>query len=172
MGIISVAEVKMSVNEEIRIKIKSELYEVEESMFSDEDVEFDESKPAQNAPEADILEINCLGKMIDEGDRIFINYEETEATGMEGSTTSISFLKSEPEIVTMTRDGLVSATLVFEESKRHHCIYKTPFMPFEVCVKTYSVANKILSDGTLSIDYIVEIRGAKAERTKFKMQIL
>ena len=163
----------MSLNEEIRIKIRSELYEVEASMFSDEtDVDFFEARPAEDASEADILEINSVGTMTDDGDRIFITYNETEATGMNGSTTSVSFLKNAPEIVTMTRDGLVSATLVFEESKRHHCIYKTPFMPFEVCVKTKNVINNILLSGELELDYIVEIRGAKAERTKFKMQIL
>lgn len=162
----------MAVSEEIRIKIRSELYEVEASMFSDEDIDFFEARPSEEAPEADILEINSIGTMTDDGERIFVSYNETEASGMDGSTTSISFLKSTPEIVTMTRDGLVSATLVFEEGKRHHCIYKTPFMPFEVCVKTKDVLNNILTSGELELDYIVEIRGAKAERTKFKMQIL
>lgn len=162
----------MSLKEEIKIKIRSELYEVDASMFSDDDIDFFEAKPSDDAPEADILEINCFGVMSEDEGRLFISYDETEATGMDGSTTSVSFLKSAPEIVTMTRDGLVSATLVFEEGKRHHCIYKTPFMPFEVCVKTKSVVNEITSSGVLELDYIVEIRGAKAERTKFKMQIL
>ena len=163
----------MSLNEEIRIKIRSELYEVEASMFSDDaDIDFFETEKTDATPEADILEINSLGTMSDDGERVFITYNETEATGMDGSTTSISFLKSSPDVVTMTRDGLVSATLVFEEDKRHHCIYKTPFMPFEVCIKTKDVVNNILSVGELELDYVVEIRGAKAERTKFKMQIL
>ena len=91
---------------------------------------------------------------------------------MEGSNTIISFRKSSPEMVTMTRDGAVSATLVFEDGKRHHCLYKTPFMPFEVGVYTKNVVNSLLEDGTLNLDYIVEIRGAKAERTRFKMQII
>ena len=117
------------------------------------------------------MEMNSVGRYSDDGQRIAISYEESEATGMVGSTTTLSFLKSNPEIVTMSRDGAVSATLVFEEVKRHHCIYKTPFMPFEVCVHTTKVLNNI-SLGNLELDYIVEIRGAKAERTKFKMQIL
>ena len=90
---------------------------------------------------------------------------------MEGATAIISFRKSSPEMVTMTREGAVSATLVFEEGKRHHSLYKTPFMPFEVGVYTKTVDNLILGNGILNLDYIVEIRGAKAERTKFKMQI-
>ena len=158
---------------EVRIKIKSELYEVDASLFSDEnaDEDFFVQEGIQDG-QSDILEINSIGTMTLDGDRVTVSYKETEASGMEGSTTTISFIKSAPEMLTMTREGLVSATLVFEESKRHHCIYKTPFMPFEVCVCTQKVVNSILENGSLSLDYIVEIRGAKAERTKFNMQIL
>ena len=156
---------------EARIKIRSELYEVDASLFTDADDVLSELDDGDTA-EADVLEINSLGSICDDGERISISYSETEATGMEGSTTVISFLKSSPDIVAMTRDGVVSATLVFEEGKRHHCIYKTPFMPFEVCVKTSKVVNAIAASGTLELDYVVEIRGAKAERTKFRMQIL
>ena len=45
-------------------------------------------------------------------------------------------------------------------------------MPFEVCVHTMKVENQLLTDGVLRLDYIVEIRGAQAERTKFQMEIL
>ena len=162
----------MAVNEEIRIKIISELYEVEASAFTDaedgEDI-FEENKAKD---QSDILEINTIGTLTDDGERISVSYNETEASGMDGSVTTISFLKSYPEMITMTRDGTVSATLVFEDGKRHHCIYKTPFMPFEVGVLTKNVTNSVLQSGLLYIEYIVEIRGAKAERTKFKLQIL
>ena len=163
----------MAYSQETRIKILSELYEVEASLFTDEvsDEEFF-STFEDGEIEADIVEINSLGTLNDDDERVSVSYEETEATGMEGSATSVSFLKKDPSIVTMTRDGVVSATLVFEEGKRHHCIYKTPFMPFEVCVCTKKVVNRLQEDGSLELDYIVEIRGAKAERTKFKMQLL
>jgi len=162
----------MAFNEEIRIKIVSELYEVEASAFTDledDDDVFQENEPKE---QSDILEINTFGTLSDDGNRISVSYNESEASGMDGSTTTVSFLKSCPEMITMTRDGAVSATLVFEDGKRHHCIYKTPFMPFEVCVLTKSVTNSLLEDGLLYLDYMVEIRGAKAERTKFKMQLL
>ncbi len=162
----------MSNTKEARIKIQSELYEVDASLFSDEseDIEFFESDKSSAEPE--ILEINTVGKISCEDERITVSYEESEATGMEGSLTSLTFLKNEPGVITMMRSGIVSATLVFEEGKRHHCIYKTPFMPFEVCIHTKKVVNLLTVGNTLELDYIVEIRGAKAERTKFKMQIL
>lgn len=156
---------------EIRIKIHSELYEVDASLFTDADVDTDNIPVSEDAPTPDIMDINSIGTYTDDGERISISYNETEVTGMEGSTTTITFLKNDPNVVSMMREGAVSATLVFEEGKRHHCLYKTPFMPFEVCVRTIKVSNALLGAGALSLDYIVEIRGAKAERTKFSMQL-
>ena len=75
-------------------------------------------------------------------------------------------------MVIMIREGAVSTALVFEAGKRHHSVYNTPFMPFTVCVHTLTVDNRIDTDGILELDYIVEIRGAQAERTKFKMELL
>jgi uncharacterized beta-barrel protein YwiB (DUF1934 family) len=164
--------------EEVRIKIRSELYEVEESLFSnlsenEDDLEQAISEAVSNeAGERDVLEINTLGTLTLDGDRVSFSYDETESTGMEGSVTSVTYLESNPEVVSMIREGTVSATLVFEEGKRHHCIYNTPIMPFEICVRTKKVVNRLSINGTLELDYIIEIRGAKAERTRFYMQVL
>ena len=157
---------------EIRIKIHSELYEIDASLFSDDDIDTDNIPVSEESPEPEIMDINSFGNYVDDGERISISYNESEATGMEGSLTTVTFLKSDPSVVSMIRSGLVSTTLVFEEGKRHHCMYKTPFMPFEVCIRTIKVDNTMIGFGSLSLDYIVEIRGAKAERTRFSFQIL
>lgn len=156
---------------DIRIKIHSELYEIDASLF-DDDVDTDNIPMSADAPEPEILDINSIGTYADDGERISISYDESEATGMSGSSTTVTFLKSDPTVVSMIRSGTVSTTLVFEQGKRHHCMYKTPFMPFEICVRTIKVENSIIVSGCLSLDYIVEIRGAKAERTRFSFQIL
>ena len=160
------------IKKDVRIKIHSELYDVDASLFSNDDIDFDDLPMSEESPEPDILDINTIGSYLDDGERISISYDESEATGMEGSVTTVTFLKSDPTVLTMIREGLVSTTLVFEEGKRHHCLYQTPFMPFEVCVRTIKVSNSLLGVGSLKLDYAVEIRGAKADRTKFSMQIL
>ena len=155
--------------QEVRIHLKSTRYEVEASLFTEKN---SGTYSTEGAPEPEVLEIRTLGTLTNNGDRVEITYEESEATGMEGSTTTVTFLKSDPSVITMIREGVVSATLVFENEKRHHCLYQTPFMPFEVCVRTIKVSNSLLGLGALTLDYVVEIRGAKADRTKFSMQIL
>ena len=164
----------MSLGKEIRIKIRSERYEVAASLFSGEDREGELTlrapDTADEAPE--IIEINTIANLRDDGERVEISYEETEATGMEGSSSTVSFVRTESGIVSMARSGMVSTLLTFEAGKRYHCVYKTPYMPFEICVRTIKVENLLMTMGTLDLDYVIEIRGARAERTKFRMQIL
>lgn len=158
--------------EEVRIKIRSVRYEVEASLFSDEDGAEGLTLIEGKDIEPETVEINTVGVLRETDGRIEVSYEETEVTGMDGSTTAVSFLREQSGIVTMLREGAVSTALVFEEGKRHHCVYNTPFMPFQICVHTLKVDNGIMENKILELDYVVEIRGAQAERTKFRMELL
>ncbi|MBQ9783866.1 MAG: DUF1934 domain-containing protein [Clostridia bacterium] len=158
---------------EVRVRLKSVRYEVEASLFSN--VEEEDGLQMLSGGlevEPEVIEINTLGKRGLEKGRVEISYEETEATGMAGSSTAVSFMIEQPGVVTMVREGAVSTALVFESGKRHHCLYNTPFMPFEVCVHTLKVDNRLAKEKYLELDYIIEIRGARAERTKFRMEVL
>ena len=77
--------------EEVRIKLRSVRYEVEASMFSDESDETVAVSASEEDNEPEKIEINTLGIMKKENGRIEISYEETQATGMEGSSTAVSF---------------------------------------------------------------------------------
>ena len=163
----------MASKEEIRIRLKSVRYEVEASLFSSEGQEDAQSWSSDAKElEPEVIEINTVGHRTEEDGRIEFSYDETEVTGMEGSMTAISYVKSQPGVLSMIRKGMVSTVLVFEAGKRHHCVYNTPYMPFEVCVHTLKVENYFEETGVLELDYVIEIRGAKAERTKFQMEIL
>ena len=158
-------------SKEIRLKIKSVRYESEVSLFSvgDDSVLADEQVRSEAQPET--MEIRSVGKLTEKDGRRTYSYDETEVTGMDGSTTSVTYMADRPELVTMLREGAVSTALVFEEGKRHHCVYQTPYMPFQICVHTLKVDNRLDTERTLFLDYIIEIRGARAERTKFSMEI-
>lgn len=158
-------------SEEVRIKIRSVRFEVEASLFSEEE-EYEMSRLEERDAEPEVVEINTVGRFsVCEG-RVEISYEETEVTGMEGSTTALTYMTDNEGVVSMIREGAVSTALVFEEGKRHHCVYNTPFMPFQVCVHTLKVDNRMSDGRYIELDYIVEIRGARAERTRFRMELL
>ena len=164
----------------IKLKIVSEQFDVSDKLFAtltgDDPFVLDKMQDSASAPEdgsSDVIEMVTDATVIDDGDRIEISYDETELTGMDGATTSVSFKKSEPGLVTMLRGGSVRTALVFEAGKRNICTYETPYMPFELCIYTNKVDNGLgFGEGKLYLDYIVEIRGAKAERTKFTFEII
>lgn len=160
----------------IKMKIKSNRYDVEEALFSQSAATLDiEDEIEYNDDEFDSSQepivLNTEGLMNIDDKRVELVYEESEITGMEGSRTSVYFDIDNPGFVSMLRSGAISTSLLFEKGKRHHCVYNTPIMPFEICVRTLKVENDILSKGTLKLDYIIEIRGAKAERTKFELSL-
>ena len=160
----------------IKMKIKSNRYDVEEALFSKSAATLDiEDEIEYNDDEFDSSQepivLNTEGVMNIDDKRVELVYEESEITGMEGSRTSVYFDIDNPGFVSMLRSGAISTSLLFEKGKRHHCVYNTPIMPFEICVRTLKVENDILSKGTLKLDYIIEIRGAKAERTKFELSL-
>ena len=158
-------------SEEIRLKLRSVRFEVEASLFSvDDDIDLDPRAEREATPE--IVEINTRGVLKVENGRVEIGYDEAETTGMEGSSTVVTFTTDQKGIISMIREGTVSTALVFEEGKRHHCVYNTPFMPFQVCVHTLKVDNRLSDEKYIDLDYIVEIRGAQAERTKFRLELL
>lgn len=118
------------------------------------------------------IELTTEAEYTDDGKRIEIKYNETELTGMDGAVTCISFAKNAPGIISMLRGGSVYTVMIFEEAKRHICAYETPIMPFELCILTRKVANRIDgTSGSLDIDYLIEIRGAGTERTIFHMDL-
>lgn len=127
--------------------------------------------PLAEAREWEHSEMTVEGSYHDNGTRISISYDESAATGLEGSRATISFQKTESAIVSMQRTGSVKTALIFEAGCRHECLYQTPIMPFEVCVQTAKVQNAIEAMGTMELDYISQIKGAEAERTRMRIVI-
>ena len=118
------------------------------------------------------LELRTAGTLSEKNGRMILSYDETELTGMQGSTTQVSFSKKAPNLITMLRSGAVSTALVFEQGVRHICVYNTEVMPFEICIYARSVKNDLtMEGGSIQLDYLVEIHGAAAEHTIFTLDV-
>jgi len=127
--------------------------------------------PEAKGEEPDECTMTTEGTLTVDGGQVTVTYAETELTGMAGSTTTVRFDTAVPGLVTMLRTGTVNTVLVFEQGQQHICAYRTPYMPIELCVRTYRVVNELLEEGLLFLDYTVEIRGARLERTRFSLEI-
>lgn len=105
--------------------------------------------------------------------RITVDYDDREIfEGVDDASSTLVFDESNRGLVTLIRKGTVSSALVFEQGKRHLCIYRTPYAPFEFCIRTETVKNRLTErGGTLFVDYYTEVHGVVAEHTKLHFTV-
>lgn len=121
--------------------------------------------------DVDKMEMFTEGKMSIDGERVEISYEETEMSGMAGTTTRMIFDTNLLEALTMMRNGPVKVTMVFKKGLRHVCRYDTGIIPFELVLTTSFIDNRLLTDGELYIDYTTELAGSNRAITRLRMRI-
>ena len=123
---------------------------------------------AESGPEE--MELVTPGRLVrDAQGRYTISYEESELTGLEGTTT---VLQIEGGRVTLLREGSVNSQMVFEEGCRHLSMYETPYGALSVGINTQRMKNTVGEDGgDLEIDYAVEIDNLLAGQNLFRMSV-
>ena len=117
----------------------------------------------------DETELMTEGTMELAEDGIVLSYEESELTGMEGTTTT--FEVKGPR-VTLTRSGAVNSQMVFEEGRQHTSLYETPFGELSVDIQT-SILKHNLSErgGLLEIKYSIAVEHTVTGRNCFKIRV-
>ncbi len=157
-----------------RSAVKADLFDaVYEKEISEltEDVSIMVPEQIPDEQDGETLEMITQGFVRVRGGRVEIVYDEGELSGMEGSRTVISYAVDDPATLSMIRSGAVSTALVFERGVRHLCTYETPYMPFQIGVFALTVDNRLECDGVILLDYLIEIRGAQAERCKMTLKV-
>ena len=95
-------------------------------------------------------------KLNDKGG-VEISYMENEDDETLKTRSRIIFNTRDPGLVAMTKEGAMKAILSFEEGRTHICTYETPFMPIKVYVESSRVDNRLLTDGYLLLNYIINL---------------
>ncbi len=124
----------------------------------------------------DAVEFITEGKAYKKGSTMYIMYEETDMSGLEGVKTTLR-IDGEKGGVRMKRFGsdLTSGTVMdFQKGKRFNSIYDTPFGAFEMEVLTNKIINDIEPDnctGNLFIDYEVALKGLSESRSLLNIEV-
>ena len=119
--------------------------------------------------EPDTMELVTEGKLAVQDGALCLSYEESELTGMEGTTT---VFQVEPEKVTLLRLGSVQSEMVFEEGRRHMSLYSTPYGNMEIGVRARRLNSTLeLTGGRLEIDYDIEINHMLAGQSLFRIDV-
>ena len=127
--------------------------------------------PENSDVEAEVFFTEAVMDVSADG-RITIRYEESELSGMEGTTTELIFTKDEPTLVTLRRTGTVRCALVMEEHRQHSGVYETPVMPLDLTVITHSLTNTVTEDGgVMEAYYSIRFGTVTTTRTRLKVEV-
>ena len=125
--------------------------------------------------EEEQLEFVTEGKYYEKGDSVYLVYDESEFSGMEGCTTSLEITGDK---IKMQRFGEMigmDTEIEFEKGKRFKGLYETPYGSVEMEVLTNEIVNNIEKtngSGSLNIDYHISLRGLTEGRNKLDIQII
>lgn len=119
--------------------------------------------------EPDSMELITEGTMEITPAGLRLTYQETELTGMEGTTTT--FEVQGPQVI-LTRSGQVSSQMVFEEGRQHTSLYETPFGELSVDILTNRLRHNLTEQGGLmDLCYSISVEHAAAGRNSFKIRV-
>ncbi len=117
----------------------------------------------------DAVQLMTAGQLTQMADGYELSYQESEVTGMEGTTTTFQI---QGPRVTLLRTGTVCSQMVFEEGRRHLSLYSTPYGNLEVGIATSRLSSSISpTGGDLEIDYSIEIDHALAGYNCFRISV-
>ena len=98
-----------------------------------------------------------------------VSYQETELTGLEGTTTRLHIKGGQ---VTLLREGSINSQMGFEEGRRHLSMYETPYGALSIGVNTRRMRSTLgEAGGDLEIDYAIEIDNLIAGQNMFRMNV-
>ena len=90
--------------------------------------------------------------------RDIISYEDTSATGFEGSTTTITV--DGGKTASIIRKGTANSVLSLEVGRKHYCQYGTPYGDMRIGVYTHAIDNTISENGRLYLKYTLDLNSS------------
>lgn len=94
--------------------------------------------------ERDVIELTTTGTLVRTEEGWLLCYNETEATGMEGTVTKLDI---SPSKLNLMRSGSHPSMLILEKNRRHHCNYQTPYGTIDLGTYTSELAYRLDEHG-------------------------
>ena len=117
----------------------------------------------------DATELMTEGTMVLTDGGMVLSYQETELTGMEGTTPT--FEVKGPQVI-LTRTGTVNSQMVFEEGRQHTSLYETPFGELTVDIQTSTLKHNLTQrGGVMEIKYSIAVEHTVTGRNCFKIRV-
>lgn len=124
--------------------------------------------------EEEQMEFVTDGKLYIRKGVVYIMYDESEVSGMEGCKTTIRLGQ---DSVKMRRTGLAgfNTEMYFEEGKRISSVYETPYGPMGVEILTDYVKNNFDMEtcrGSIDVGYQISLEGLAEGRNRITIKVM
>ncbi len=127
------------------------------------------SRQADSEDEDDIIEVVTPGKFYKEDNCYYAVYEETEISGMKGTTTT---LRIDEERFTLVRTGTTNTEMKFKKYGRDLTLYNTPHGALNLTVDTKELKMNVDDNGgEVFIDYDMIVGNQQILSTTLQINI-
>ena len=125
--------------------------------------QFDQGEP-------EVTELMTEGAMtLEEDGEITLTYQETELTGMAGTTTCFIVCGDRVEL---RRTGGINSQIIFQLGKRHSSLYETPWGTIQVDVATTALSHRLTSrGGVMDIRFSIAVDHQVTGENHFKVRV-
>lgn len=119
----------------------------------------------------DAIDLLTTGSFSRRRNKYYICYEETEASGFNGSRTMLKF-DPEAGCITMNRSGSAHAQLIIEEGRRHQCNYDTGFGSMTIGVLGNGFKSSLSDEGgDLTFQYSLDVDTSLASENRVDITV-
>ena len=119
--------------------------------------------------EPDFIELISAGTLEQTEEGYTITYQESELTGLEGTTTVLQVSEGQ---VTLLRQGEVNSVMVFEEGRQHVSVYETPAGTLAITINTRRLRSELdAQGGDIEIQYTIDVDRAATGLNLFHIHV-
>lgn len=123
--------------------------------------------------EEEVVEFVTEGKIYERSGTVFLVYEESELSGLEGCTTTLKLSGDKVSMIRFGSNNEMNARMDFNAEKPYSGYYGTPYGAIEFGIETNKIINRVNTEegGFLSIDYNMNLVGLSEGRNILSMRV-
>ncbi|HNZ82641.1 MAG TPA: DUF1934 domain-containing protein [Sedimentibacter sp.] len=139
--------------------------------MEDVKIRINTTQTIDEAGNEDVIELLTEAKLEKLKDCFIINYDESEITEQEGSRTRLKVYKDK---MLMTKVGVYSSKMEFQQGKKYKNLYSTPYGNFDLEYYTVLYDNKLNEKGRGRIytEYLITFADSDESYNKLNIDIM
>ncbi|MBR6825594.1 MAG: DUF1934 domain-containing protein [Oscillospiraceae bacterium] len=127
------------------------------------------SQQQYEGEQPDISEFMSVGTLEVMDNSIAISYEESELTGLEGTTTTFLL---EKDRITLRREGKLRSEMVFAINREHRSLYDMGMGALLITVRTTALVQAVGSEGGfVDVAYDLLVEDSQAGQIRYHLDV-